>query len=75
MNDDDDDDNFDPYDDENFAIEFADPHGKSALRAETPTNPRNLPCPSCEAENVLTPADVAAGYCCNRCADRNEQGW
>ena len=55
-------------------VGFADPGGNSCLRAETPTNPRNLPCPDCGAENVLTPKDVAAGYCCNRCADRNERG-
>ena len=24
--------------------EFADPYGRSALRAESKTNPRNLPC-------------------------------
>lgn len=41
----------------------------SALRAETADNPRNLPCPSCGAENVLTPLDVARSYCCDRCAD------
>ena len=61
-------------DDEDFSIQFADPGGRSALRAATPDNPRNLPCPDCGAEDVLTPADRAAGYCCNRCADRNE-GW
>lgn len=49
--------------------EFADPGGKSALRAATLRNPRNLPCPTCGAENVLTPADVAKGYQCNGCAD------
>ncbi len=60
------------YDDDQ--IMFADPGGNSALRAETPTNPRNLPCPDCGAENVLTPKDRALGYCCNQCADRNERG-
>lgn len=44
----------------------------SALRAETPSNPRNESCPTCGAENVLTPADVAKGYQCDRCADRDE---
>lgn len=52
--------------------DFADPGGNSALRAETPTNPRNLPCPTCGRENVLTPKDVAKGYNCDRCADRAE---
>jgi hypothetical protein len=54
------------------SCDFADPGGRSALRAETPSNPRNLPCPTCGAENVLTPADVAHGYQCDRCADRAE---
>jgi ribosomal protein L37AE/L43A len=53
-------------------IDFAEPGGRSALRAETPDNPRSFPCPSCGAENVLTPADVAKGYQCNRCADAAE---
>ncbi len=51
---------------------FADPGGRSALRAATPDNPRNQPCPNCGAENVLTPADVVLGYQCNRCADAAE---
>jgi endogenous inhibitor of DNA gyrase (YacG/DUF329 family) len=51
---------------------FADPGGRSALRAASKRNPRNRPCPDCGAKNVLTPADVARGYCCNACADRNE---
>ena len=50
-------------------VGFADPGGHSSLRAETVNNPRNRPCPSCHAANVLTPADVRAGYQCNRCAD------
>ena len=70
------DDHVDAYEDEDDdGIHFADPGGRSALRAETPTNPRNLPCPTCGAENVLTPADRACGYCCNTCADRNEMGF
>jgi len=44
----------------------------SALRAETPNNPRKFPCPTCGEENVLTPLDVQRGYCCDACADRNE---
>lgn len=62
----------DPYDEEDDRSEFADPGGGSALRAESPTNPRNLPCPKCGAENVLTPEDRMRGYQCNRCADRAE---
>ena len=51
---------------------FADPGGNSALRRASRSNPRNLPCPTCETPNVLTPADVRRGYQCNRCADRDE---
>ena len=60
--------------DEDEGIEFADPGGNSALRASSPTNPRNLPCPSCERANKLTPADVARGYRCDTCADNAERG-
>lgn len=35
-------------------------------------NPRKHDCPTCGARNVLTNADVARGYQCNRCADRAE---
>jgi ssDNA-binding Zn-finger/Zn-ribbon topoisomerase 1 len=56
------------------SLMFADPGGRSALRAETDDNPRNLPCPDCGDENVLTPADRAHSYVCDRCADRNERG-
>ena len=38
---------------------FADPGGHSALRRADRNNPRNLPCPTCHRENMLTPADVA----------------
>lgn len=68
------DDEFDPGLDDDYSM-FADPGGKSALRAATPDNPRNRPCPTCGAEDVLTPADVALGYCCNSCADRAEMGF
>lgn len=54
--------------------EFADPGGRSALRAATRTNPRNLPCPTCKRPNRLTPADRARGYQCDACADRDEMG-
>jgi len=53
---------------------FADPGGKSALRRASNSNPRNRPCPTCGARNRLTPADVARGYQCDRCADRAESG-
>ena len=52
--------------------EFADPHGKSALRAASRSNPRNRPCPTCKRPNMLTPADVAKGYQCDQCADALE---
>jgi hypothetical protein len=52
--------------------DFADPGGRSALRAETDDNPRNLPCPNCGVANRLTPADRARGYQCDSCADRAE---
>jgi hypothetical protein len=51
---------------------FADPGGRSALRAASKNNPRNLPCPSCKQPNRLTPADKAKGYQCDSCADRDE---
>lgn len=51
---------------------FAEPGGNSALRRASRSNPRNLPCPTCGTPNVLTPADVARGYQCDRCADRDE---
>ena len=61
------------YDDcEDDDIAFADPGGRSALRAATPDNPRELPCPTCGGENRLTPADVALGYQCDECADAAE---
>ena len=51
---------------------FAEPGGRSALRAASRSNPRNLPCPTCGAPNRLTPADRARGYQCDECADRAE---
>jgi len=53
---------------------FADPGGNSALRAASASNPRNLPCPSCNEPNRLTPADKRAGYQCDACADACEGG-
>ena len=60
----------DRYDEDGPA--FADPGGISALRASSASNPRNLPCPTCGAPDVLTPQDRACGYQCNACADRAE---
>src|SRR3990167_519795 len=62
------------YDDDgdDDTIHFADPCGRSALRAASKNNPRNLPCPACRRPNRLTPADAAAGYQCNSCADHDE---
>lgn len=51
---------------------FADPGGNSALHAADASNPRNLPCPTCGRENVLTPRDKQAGYQCDYCADAAE---
>lgn len=62
------------YDDEDERDDFADPGGRSALRAATKSNPRNLPCPNCGRKNALTPKDRALGYQCDRCADAVERG-
>jgi hypothetical protein len=64
------------YDDDtrDYDIDFADPGGRSALRAATRSNPRNLPCPTCRRPNQLTPKDKSLGYQCDRCADRAESG-
>lgn len=75
------DDDYDPYDYDDYdddlidGVGFADPGGRSALRAATRDNPRNLPCPTCGRENMLTPLDVARGYQCDICADEAERGW
>ena len=58
--------------DEDDRVDFADPGGRSALRAATADNPRNLPCPTCHAPNRLTPRDRALGYQCDDCADSAE---
>jgi hypothetical protein len=77
---DDDYDAYDPYDpyfddDRIDGVGFADPGGRSALRAATPNNPRIHPCPSCGTPNTLTAIDKARGYQCDRCADRDEYGF
>lgn len=59
------------YDDD----DFADPTGRSALRAATRNNPRNLPCPTCGQPNMLTPKDIARGYQCDNCANMQERGY
>lgn len=69
MYDDDRDPMFDDYRDD-----FAEPGGRSALRAASKCNPRNRTCPTCGTKNALTPRDVQLGYQCNRCADRDEGG-
>lgn len=56
-------------------VGFADPGGRSALRAETRDNPRDCSCPNCGRENILTRIDRARGYQCDRCADAAECGW
>lgn len=61
-------------DDDGDRDEFADPGGKSALRAASKNNPRNLPCPTCKQPNRLTPADRRLGYQCDSCADQLERG-
>lgn len=56
--------------DDDFDTDFADPGGRSALRAAARRNPRNRPCPTCRQPNKLTPKDVSLGYQCASCADR-----
>jgi hypothetical protein len=53
-------------------VGFADPGGRSALRAATEDNPRDQPCPNCKKPNKLTRIDVARHYQCDDCADRAE---
>jgi hypothetical protein len=44
----------------------------SALRAASPHNPRNLPCPTCKQPNRLTQLDRDHGYQCDSCANAEE---
>lgn len=67
-------DQYEPEEWDDICREFADPGGRSALRAASKSNPRNLPCPTCGAKNRLTPADRARGYQCDSCADAQERG-
>jgi hypothetical protein len=46
----------------------------SALRAASPRNPRNRPCPTCGRDNMLTLVDEGRGYQCDDCADAAERG-
>jgi len=65
------------YDEEEWLIDgvgFANPGGESALRAATPENPRNLPCPTCGKPDRLTPIDKQRGYHCDACANQIEMG-
>ena len=55
-------------------VGFADPGGRSAVRAATKNNPRIYPCPTCGAKNVLTRIDVQRHYQCDKCADQAEGG-
>ena len=65
---------YDEDGDEIDGVGFADPGGNSALRASTPSNPRNLPCPECGRPDMLTPIDRQRGYRCDICADQAERG-
>ena len=67
---------YDNYDDPMYEdycnpCNFRDPGGRSALR----NGPRVHACPNCGESNQLTPADVALGYQCDRCADALERGY
>lgn len=59
-------------DEDENGVGFADPGGRSALRRATKGNPRDQPCPTCGAEDVLTRIDVQHGYQCDSCADAAE---
>jgi hypothetical protein len=67
-------DDYEPDYDCDHGCDFADPGGRSALRAASKRNPRNLPCPNCGKANRLTPADYDRGYQCDQCADQAERG-
>lgn len=54
---------------------FQNPGGASALRRATKSNPRVHPCPTCKQPDRLTARDVAQGYQCDRCAERDESGY
>jgi hypothetical protein len=56
-------------------VGFADPGGRSSLRAETIDNPRDRPCPTCGTPNRLTRIDEIRNYQCDSCADAAESGF
>ena len=58
-----------------YHLDFTNPAGRSARRAARNNNRRSLPCPTCGHKNRLTPADRAAGYQCDACANRQEGGY
>jgi hypothetical protein len=62
----------DNFEDDREDLDFADPGGRSALRAATPDNPRDLPCGNCGSPDRLTRRDVDFGYQCDACADAAE---
>ena len=64
----------DDYDDDDYAYMEGECYAQqgSALRCASASNPRNMPCPTCGAADVLTPADVRLGYQCDECANRAE---
>jgi hypothetical protein len=78
-----DDDEFDEEGDEGLdddeelidGVGFADPGGRSALRAATIDNPRDRPCPTCGVANRLTRIDEMRHYQCDDCADEDECGF
>ena len=61
-------------DDRDCGPDFADPGGRSALRAARKGNPRIYSCPNCKRRRMLTLADKNLGYQCDGCADRAEGG-
>lgn len=65
-------DDYNYYDDDELIDGVGFAREGSALRAETPDNPRIHSCPTCGAKNVLTTIDIARGYQCDSCADRAE---
>lgn len=56
------------YDPFGSGDDFADPGGRSALRAGKKIHP----CPTCGEPNKLTAKDKRLGYQCDNCADRDE---
>lgn len=61
-----------PYDEDDDRSEFADPGGRSALRAACKGNPRIYSCPTCKRRRMLTRKDKDLGYQCDICADHAE---